>query len=633
MKYSLARTLLALLATSLTSGALAAPPNGASIKGPDAAIWHVHDGQRRVFPNWETFVLLGTEPVTGVTPAELAAIPAGPDIPNRGEGLPVMSPGGGTIYVIEGGQKRPIVSWNDYLALGFRDGQALVISAAKLDRIPTGPARYGRHPDGVAIKGPDPAIWHMHRGQRRAYPNWETFVMLGDEAVRHVTAAELTTIPMGPAIPSMGEGLPIKGSGAAIYVVEGGKKRHFPSWADYVAYFADGDAVIVGDPKLDRIPTGPVKTKPSGAAPKPKNPDDQSMPSDATTPITALRIAEFDRPTTIVSAAGIQTLKRPLEVVGWDGRRWLVTVSGTELLMAPDGNIPKGVIGKVMRFRAPDGSQQAAWVDGTSFMVAPGGNAARATKVVDLAFESWSGAAASARLPQPGDNSTAILDEPQVLAPPAPLDFLEAFGLVLYEHVNFGGQAYQVTASQLKNLKDVGFNDKASSVRLTAGVAALYKDKDFQGKCTTVAAGELADLKGSAVGNDAVTSIRLGHTCDHDVTIQFKNETWNIAELTIWADGVKKSARLAKGQFLSLRTRVGVDVGWRAHTIEMFGQPNVASIGTGTGVVNTGSHNQFYLVYFEQGRDAWTSTCKQADWYTGCVDEFGYGMAAGEQWY
>ena len=58
----------------------------------------------------------------------------------------------------------------------------------------------------------------------------------------------------------------------------------------------------------------------------------------------------------------------------------------------------------------------------------------------------------------------------------------------------------------MPNLENVGFDDSASSVRLTRGTAALYKD----GGTYLTTTGDIPQLSKTAVGNDSVSSIRLG---------------------------------------------------------------------------------------------------------------------------
>jgi hypothetical protein len=57
------------------------------------------------------------------------------------------------------------------------------------------------------------------------------------------------------------------------------------------------------------------------------------------------------------------------------------------------------------------------------------------------------------------------------------------------------------------------FNDKFSSVHLIGGQAvSVYQDANYGGRCQIIT-GDVADLTGSFIGNDQISSIRMGQTC------------------------------------------------------------------------------------------------------------------------
>ncbi|HEY7863820.1 MAG TPA: beta/gamma crystallin-related protein, partial [Thermoanaerobaculia bacterium] len=57
--------------------------------------------------------------------------------------------------------------------------------------------------------------------------------------------------------------------------------------------------------------------------------------------------------------------------------------------------------------------------------------------------------------------------------------------LRLYEHNNFGGRSVEIRDSE-EDLRGLGFNDAASSARLSSGCSAiLYSDIHFRGKSWT----------------------------------------------------------------------------------------------------------------------------------------------------
>ncbi len=85
--------------------------------------------------------------------------------------------------------------------------------------------------------------------------------------------------------------------------------------------------------------------------------------------------------------------------------------------------------------------------------------------------------------------------------------------IVLYEHDNLGGRAYSTSVS-VSNLADVDFNDMASSITVSRGQWQLCDDAYFRGRCVTVGPGDTRSLRDLGM-NDRVSSVReLGWTPD-----------------------------------------------------------------------------------------------------------------------
>lgn len=82
-----------------------------------------------------------------------------------------------------------------------------------------------------------------------------------------------------------------------------------------------------------------------------------------------------------------------------------------------------------------------------------------------------------------------------------------------YEHVGFEGAGLPIRGD-IPDLRAPAyqFNDIISSIRLSRGVISVYEHVGYQGRCQTLRESVL-DLRGSTVGNDAISSIRLGREC------------------------------------------------------------------------------------------------------------------------
>lgn len=103
----------------------------------------------------------------------------------------------------------------------------------------------------------------------------------------------------------------------------------------------------------------------------------------------------------------------------------------------------------------------------------------------------------------------AQANRPGALQPIAPLPL----DVVAYEHVGFEGAALPIRGD-IPDLRAPGFlfNDIISSIRLTRGVISVYEHVGYTGRCQTLRASN-TDLRGSFVGNDTISSIRLGREC------------------------------------------------------------------------------------------------------------------------
>lgn len=118
------------------------------------------------------------------------------------------------------------------------------------------------YPDGTLIKGSGPAVYVMRGGLKRLIPNATTLEASGFSwaSVITVSDATLAAVPTGNALPNvLATGSLVKGSGAGVYVMDGGKRRPIPSPAILTGCGYGWDAVnSVPDARLGRVPVGPA---------------------------------------------------------------------------------------------------------------------------------------------------------------------------------------------------------------------------------------------------------------------------------------------------------------------------------------------------------------------------------------
>jgi hypothetical protein len=78
--------------------------------------------------------------------------------------------------------------------------------------------------------------------------------------------------------------------------------------------------------------------------------------------------------------------------------------------------------------------------------------------------------------------------------------------IVFYSNDNFDGRSY-ASEDDIPNLDKVGFNDKASSIKVRHGRWEVCSDADFRGKCVTLEPGEYPSLHSYGL-NDKLSSAR-----------------------------------------------------------------------------------------------------------------------------
>jgi hypothetical protein len=114
--------------------------------------------------------------------------------------------------------------------------------------------------DGLLIKGSDAAVYLMEAGERRWIPDPETFncMQLDWNAIQTIPDVELSSIRRGPDLPSRANGTLLKGSGPAVFLMENCARRWITSPDVFNSLGLDWAAIhTVLDRDMDLIPRGP----------------------------------------------------------------------------------------------------------------------------------------------------------------------------------------------------------------------------------------------------------------------------------------------------------------------------------------------------------------------------------------
>lgn len=78
--------------------------------------------------------------------------------------------------------------------------------------------------------------------------------------------------------------------------------------------------------------------------------------------------------------------------------------------------------------------------------------------------------------------------------------------ITLYQDANFQGRA-QSSSGEVSDLRDIGFNDRASSIMVRGGRWLACSDAHFQGQCVSLAPGGYPSLSEMGL-NDRISSVR-----------------------------------------------------------------------------------------------------------------------------
>jgi dolichol-phosphate mannosyltransferase len=176
-------------------------PYGTVIQGTTDNVYLYKDGQKRLFPTAEIFLSHGYhwEQIVRVNDDYLAKLPDGPALTFRDGALVKGSKD--TIYVIEHGQKRAILSLQIFNQFGYQWKDVITIPDSVLNEIENGRdlSLTDNYPDGTLIKGTSNPIYLLENGQKRWFPSPQTFLSWGYQwrQVITISDAELATYPLG----------------------------------------------------------------------------------------------------------------------------------------------------------------------------------------------------------------------------------------------------------------------------------------------------------------------------------------------------------------------------------------------------------------------------------------------------
>ncbi len=275
----------------ITSSELGNYPNGYAIKyGPDGAllknkftkeIFLIENGRKRKFTSEVLFAKLGYkwEDVIDKGLAELQTYLDSQPLtyPNGTLAKTASEP---TVYILEDGWKRPIISEEVFKRLGYQWNKICVLSEEEATSYTLGwPLVYSS--GNIVYQGPGSTVYLIEDGKKREFTSAGVFLTLGFDwnNLKLATAKELTNIPLGKPLFYPDGSIVYEGSGSPVYKIEEQKKREFPSAEIFTSLgFKWKDLLVVSVGELARYALGAIMGSSTSEPQEPQEPSEPEEP-------------------------------------------------------------------------------------------------------------------------------------------------------------------------------------------------------------------------------------------------------------------------------------------------------------------------------------------------------------------
>ena len=224
-------------------------------------IFFIENGRKRKFTSEVLFAKLGYkwEDVQNKSLAELRTYLNG-KMMTYPDGTLAKTASNPTVFFLEDGWKRPVVSANVFERLGYKWNQISVLSVEEMDSyLVSWPLVW---PDGkIVYQGPGSAVYKIEDSKKREFTSAGVFLRLSYNwnDLEIATAEELTNIPLGKPLLYPDDTIVYQGPGTPVYKIEVDKKREFPSAEIFISLgFKWNNLIIVSAGELDRYTPGPI---------------------------------------------------------------------------------------------------------------------------------------------------------------------------------------------------------------------------------------------------------------------------------------------------------------------------------------------------------------------------------------
>jgi hypothetical protein len=248
---------------------------GVLVSGSGSAVYVMDEGRKRHIVSAGVFEDCGYawDAIFASDNASVSALPSGTPMSSgpcpayRPPDDAVFTTGSSTIYVSSAGVRRAIPNVPTFNGRGFQWGNVDDLHPLYASALAPGRPVLDILTDGQLLRSSGTAVYVMEdRAKRHIHSpgvlsgcgySWDSIVALGDEISSIPPGSSLTS----PPCPNFGapDGTLIQGSGTAVYVVEGGRRRHVANVAVMAACgYQWGNIDQLPDGHIASIPTGPV---------------------------------------------------------------------------------------------------------------------------------------------------------------------------------------------------------------------------------------------------------------------------------------------------------------------------------------------------------------------------------------